>query len=83
VPLPEEESEQPDETQDDEAAAHGFAAGSRGFGSNGIGGGLGSLPSSQWPLLEETDGHEATQLVLQQQGQAAGIMTQASRKVLR
>jgi hypothetical protein len=42
-----------------------------------------SLPSSQWPLLEETEGQEATQLQLQQQGQAAGMMTQASRKVLR
>lgn len=81
VPLPEEEYEQPDETQDEEAAAHG----SKGFGSHsgGFGSGLNSIPSSQWPLLEETEGHEATQLVLQQQGQAAGMMTAASRKVLR
>uniref|UniRef100_A0A383WID4 Rad21/Rec8-like protein N-terminal domain-containing protein n=1 Tax=Tetradesmus obliquus TaxID=3088 RepID=A0A383WID4_TETOB len=80
VPLPEEEYEQPDETQDEEAAAHG----SKGFGSHsgGFGSGLNSIPSSQWPLLEETEGHEATQLVLQQQGQAAGMMTAASRKVL-
>jgi hypothetical protein len=84
VPLPEDEEEQPDETQDDEAAhAHGVAAGSRGFGSSGIGSGLASIPSSQWPLLEETEGQEATQLQLQQQGQQAGMMTQASRKVLR
>jgi hypothetical protein len=82
VPLPEDEEEQPEETQDDEAAhTHGVAAGSRGFGSSGFGSGLASIPSSQWPLLEETEGQEATQL--QQQGQQAGMMTQASRKVLR
>jgi hypothetical protein len=85
VPLPEDKDEQPDETQDEEAAhaAHGVAAGSRGFGSGGFGSGLASLPSSQWPLLEETEGQEATQLQLQQQEQQAGMMTQASRKVLR
>jgi hypothetical protein len=82
IALPEDKKEQADETQDDGAHAHGIAAGSRGFGSSGFGSGLASLPSSQWPLLEETEGHEATQLQ-QERGRAAEGLTQASRKVLR
>ncbi|KAF6253891.1 hypothetical protein COO60DRAFT_1703610 [Scenedesmus sp. NREL 46B-D3] len=67
VPLPEVEEEQPDELQNDEAAAHGGEPA------------LVALAAAGW---RETEGKEASQLQLQQQGQQAGMMTQASRKVL-
>lgn len=77
IPLPDmdlaaEEEEEEQQQQAEPGVERG--SGSRGPGSSSL------VPnSSQYPLLEETENQDATQVAQLQ----AGAMTQASRKVLR